>query len=282
MSGRVYPLFVKRDCPAPYLLGLHGTMTDLNKAHHGKKKVDVIRWVDLPSRNSKGLYEAVIFFPSWGLRQAFENMAEAQNCHNALDHHYPGYVDSRHYLKLHGDGRADIWVSPGDEIIQFEGEDVCNRPWNIFDYPAHNLVIKDILFVGSSVGVRNAMRQYKHAKREVRASGHYKYSGEARTSGMTEVQLERIANALGYHAVMYLVTDAGTVIKVTRSGMDWVRPDKPLSNETITRLIYNGYQKFPLQVVLRDYSHTAVNRRNPFCESIVSMTLTHDIENIRH
>lgn len=276
MSGRVYQLFVKRDCPAPYLVALHGTMADLNKAHHGKKKVDIIRWVDLPSRNSKGLYEAVIFFPSWELRHAFEKMAETQNVHNALDCHNPGYADSRHVLKLHGDGRASIWVAPGDEIIQFEGEDVCNRPWDISGYPAHGLVIKDILFVGSSVGVRNAMRHYKHAKREVRESSYFA------CGGMTELQLERIAEALGAWATMYLITDVGTMIKLTRSGMSWVRPEEPLSNEAVTKLIYNGYRKFPLQVTLRDYKHNEISRRNPFHESVVTMALTHEIETVRH
>lgn len=271
--------FVKGDCPAPYLVAIHGAIAEVNKLHHGKKKVDVVRYVELATRDSHGLYEAVIIANSYGILEEFYKYAKARNCVEALEYKYPEYAHDRFHFELKGDGRAAIWVASNDAHVHITEDDVCMRPWNIRGYAPSHSFIKEIVFVGPNVAVRNAMRRYKNAKREVRESWRYQLNGET-TSGMTEQQWSTIAEALGAWGAMFLFTSEGTVIKVTRNKMEWVRPEPLEGRNYYTRMIHNGYQKFPINTLLREYEHacSGLHRRPAFQESVVTVALTSEIE----
>ena len=276
--GPVY--FVKGDCPAPYLVAIHGAIAAVNQLHHGReKKVDVVRFVELNKRDSKGLYEAMVIANSESALEEFRKYAKARNCLEALEYEYPDYAHDRFHFDLKGDGRAEIWVAPYDACVHLTGEDVCNRPWNIRWCAPSSSFIKEILFIGPNVAVRNAMRRYKHAKREIRESWRYKFGAEGNVQlGMTEQQWETIAEALGSWGAMYLFTSEGTVIKVTRNRMEWIRPEEPKSRDYYTRMVHNGYERFPIHTVFREHQPAGCGRRSPFEESVVTMALTHEIE----
>lgn len=273
--------FVKNDCPAPYLVAIHGAIAEVNKSHHGKKKVDVLRYVELNTRDSHGLYEAVIIASSYVTLNEFDKAAKARNCAEALEYKHPDYPGERFHFEIKGDGRADIWVAPEDACVHLTGEDVCQRRWNIRGYSPAGMFIKEVVFVGPNVAVRNALRRYKHAAREVRESWRYKLDGK-NTGGMTEQQWGKISDALGCWGAMYLFTSEGTVIKVTRKEMNWVRPTTPEGRQFYTRMVHNGYIQIPLPTVLREYDRSSCARRTLFEDSVVTMALTHDAEATRH
>ena len=276
MSSRaVY--FVKGDCPAPYLVAIHGAIAAVNKLQHGKKKVDVVRFVELLARDSKGLYEAMVIATNRATLELFYEHAKTRNCADALEYVYPDYAHDRFHFDLRGDGRAEIWVAPNDSCVHITGDDVCTRPWNVRGYAPEGLIIKEIMFVGPNVAVRNAMRRYKNAKHEVRYSWRYQFPNDV-TSGMTDSQWGKVAEALGSWGAMYLFTSEDTVIKVTRNRMEWVRPEKPKSRNYYTRMVHNGYECFPICHVFREYHHDSNGRRSPFEESVVTMALTHEVE----
>lgn len=273
--------FVKNDCPAPYLVAIHGAIAAVNQLHYGKKKkVDVVRFVELAARDSNGLYEAMVIATSDSALEEFYKYAKARNCVEALEYKYPDYAHDRFHFDLKGDGRAEIWVAPHDSCVHLTGDDVCNRRWNIRGYAPTGMFIKEILFVGPNTAVRNAMRRYKNAKREVRESWRYQFHDDT-TTGMTEQQWGTIAEALGAWGAMYLFTSDGTVIKVARNQMEWVRPKPSEKRNYYTRMIHNGYERFPIHSVFREYPHDSCGRRSAFAETVVTMALTHEVEACR-
>lgn len=274
---------VKKDCPAPYLVGIHNAIKLVNQIGHGRNNKHAKVWFEeLKKTDGKGLYDAVVFFESYSLTDQFAKEAAKLNCLEAMEYHYPDYVSTSDHLEMDENGRVELWHPYADSMVHFTGDDVCKLPWNLREYATPGMHIEEIIFVGSNKLVTDAVRRYKYAVREIRESGFYGFgvNGKVRL-GLTGELWKRIAAGLGHRATIYLITSDKTIIKVKRSGMSWVLPQKKQPRSFYSKMRLNRYKRIQLPTLAREYSALGTECFDPFLQSVVTMGLTHQAEVVR-
>lgn len=267
--------YIARGIPAPVLFKLHDAILAVNKAAWGKKhRFNRLGLVDIPNEYSKE-YDGAILFHDWVAREAFRDVIKSADCSSYLNFSSAPYVARRTPIEYRGDGRLAIWRQKGDNYIHLTGEEVNSLPWNISESSGRDVVITDVIIVGSNNGVRNAYRRY------IRTHNRINATDKIYSKGMGTQEWKFIVERM-FEATIYLVTQDKTLINLTRGDMHWVRPTHMECDKYYTELLLNGYERILADVKLRRYSiPRRATRSNTFEDSIINVALTNTIELVR-
>lgn len=207
---------VPRDVDLVNLRALNDIINHINTKMYGVDQQPRI-WLDNVEHE---LYKGVINFRNQGAYNAFQEMLpeSIRSNESVIKYDYSYDTTKRVEIDLPGDGTFGIWYPRHDHYVKFSGDQVCKLPINVPHSSSSELSIIEVHIAGSRNEVHKASRRYQHYVRSRKSAKH--------PTGFFASEWQHVADALGHEAFIYLVTDEGLVLNVTRNKISWVRPTR--------------------------------------------------------
>lgn len=261
---------VPRDVDIVNLRALNDIVNHINTKIYGADQQPRI-WLDNVEHE---LYKGVINFRSQGSYNAFQEMLPDSIRHNesVIKYDYSYDHTNRVEIDLPGDGTFGIWYPRQDHYVKFSGGQVCTLPIYIPHLGSSDIHILEVHIAGSRNEVHKASRRYQHYVRGRKSATH--------PTGFFAWEWDHVADALGYEAVMYLVTTDGLVLKVTRAGMSWVHPTPYLPQRHFEYKVQNKVCVFASDKVAVYKKKPTTKPLNNFQLSMVSVAFALDAERL--
>lgn len=259
---------VPRDVDIVNLRALNDIVNHVNTKMYGKDKQPRI-WLDNVEHEQ---YKGVINFRSRAAYNSFVDLLPDTILHNdsVIEYDYSYDHTKRVEIDLPGDGTFGIWYPRHDHYVKFSGDQVCGLAMNIPHMGNSDIRVSEVHVVGSRNEVNKAARRYMFEVRSRKSSKN--------PTGLFARDWDHVATALGHEAVIYLVTDKGLVIRVTRSKMEWVRPTPYRPKQHFLYRKHNKACVFASDQV-GVYKHIpTTSPLNEFQKSMMAIAMVHDTE----